>query len=344
MVPGRSGHLDHVIRASVLAGYVEVAHFVGIDPYPILKQAQIDARWLEDPNALLTGSAVARVLETSAKASGRDDFGILLAECRGLSSLGPIALLLEHEATVRDVVNAAVEFRPMLGDAVLFGLHDQGSTGFLRFEFATGLDSPQLASHVIAIACAILIDATEGAWGPTAAHFRHDAPQWVETYRSFFACPLHFNDSFNGLVYTAAAWDAKNRLAEPMLATYARHLLQHSPDASLSESVAGRVEYAIHLLLRHGSPTLGRVAAVVGSSQRSLQRMLASEGTTFEAILNKTRSSLATRYLLQSRKRISQIADETGFADSSSFERWFKAHFHSSPTRWRAEQRQDSRA
>jgi AraC-like DNA-binding protein len=68
---------------------------------------------------------------------------------------------------------------------------------------------------------------------------------------------------------------------------------------------------------------------------RSIQRRLASEGHSFESILNDIRRELAVGYLESSDRSITEIATDTGFSSLSSFERWFKAQFAMPPMKWR---------
>ena len=76
--------------------YFEVARFVGLDPYRMLRTAGIDPASLADPDAQIPGRPVGNLLEESARESGCMGFGLLMAESRTLASLGAISLLLRH--------------------------------------------------------------------------------------------------------------------------------------------------------------------------------------------------------------------------------------------------------
>ena len=325
-------------RSAAFSCYLPAARFVGLDPYPILRNAGIDPRLLEDAQSWLPAPAVAKILEQSAALSGRDDFAIMIAECQTLATLGPVALLVEHERSVRDIIQAAIEFRSLISDAITIGLQQYDGTADIAFEIEPS--SPQLASLVVSSAYNILIDAVEGAWRPSTIHFRQSAPRRLATYTRFFQCPIHFDDGFDGFSCDSATLDRPNPSAQPTLASYARSLLYLTPEMDLSSSFTERVKSSILLLLRHGSPTLHRTADALGMSSRSVQRRLAAEGHSFEKILNDVRKRLSTRYLGQSAQSISEVAYNSGFSSVSAFSRWFGNEFNLSPSKWRSTRRQ----
>lgn len=325
--------LTHRLRSTILTCYVQTARAVGLDPFAILRDSDLDPRLLDDPEAWFPASKVIRVLEQSATLSGRDDFGILVGESQSLSAMGPVALLVEHERSVRQIVKAAIEFRPIVSGALRITLEQHGETALI--DFVAEPNSPQLSSLVVARARNIIADAVEGTWQPDSVHFRFATPRQVDTYARFFRRPVSYDDSFDGFASEPAALDRTSPSSEPMLAKYARMLLYLAPEMHGHGSFTEHVKNSIYVLLRTGSPTLERVAANLGRSRRSIQRSLSSEGQSFEGVLNGIRRSLSTRYLAQSDQSISEIAYGSGFSSVSTFSRWFKREFALSPSDWR---------
>lgn len=321
------------LRSSIFCCYVPTARDIGIDPYAILRDADLDPRLLDDPEAWFPATAVAKVLEESARLSGRDDFGVLLGESQTLARLGPVALLVEHERSVREVVSAAIEFRPVVSDAIRLRLEERDETALIEFEIEPA--STQLINLVIAAARNIIAEAVEGSWHPDSVHFRHGRPRRVDTYKRFFRCPVSFSDTFDGFASESAAMDRISPSSEPLLVVYARRLLYLAPEMHADMSFTNRVESSIYVLLRHGSADLAKVAATLGISRRSVQRALSSEKQSFEDVLNAVRRNLSTRFLAQSDQSISEIAYRTGFSGVSTFSRWFKREFALSPSDWR---------
>ena len=69
---------------------------------------------------------------------------------------------------------------------------------------------------------------------------------------------------------------------------------------------------------------------------RTLHRYLAREGETCSSIVDAVRVDLARRYVEDKGRSLSEVSDLLGFSALSSFSRWFRARFASSPMGWRA--------
>jgi AraC-like DNA-binding protein len=92
------------------------------------------------------------------------------------------------------------------------------------------------------------------------------------------------------------------------------------------------------VIIRHlqdGEPKRPKIAGVLGMSERTLQRRLAAEGTSFQHLLDDTRRELAQHYLGQREVSLADTAYLLGFSDQSSFFRAVRRWFGSSPRHYR---------
>ena len=83
------------------------------------------------------------------------------------------------------------------------------------------------------------------------------------------------------------------------------------------------VRAAIAASLHYGDAALQRAALQLGMSPRSLQRHLAWMGASYSDMVAEVRLDIACHLLLESNKRISEIALRLGYAGTSSFSRAF---------------------
>ena len=93
------------------------------------------------------------------------------------------------------------------------------------------------------------------------------------------------------------------------------------------------------VIIRHlqdGEPRRPKIAALLGMSERTLQRRLVAEGTAFQRLLDDTRRELARHYLGQREVSLADSAYLLGFSDQSSFFRAVRGWFGSSPRQYRA--------
>ena len=86
----------------------------------------------------------------------------------------------------------------------------------------------------------------------------------------------------------------------------------------------------------HGVPGIADIAAGLAMSPRTLQRRLAEEDCTFQAVVDEARHSLATRLLSETPYSLAEIAFLTGFSEQSAFTRAFKRREAQTPGAYRA--------
>jgi AraC-like DNA-binding protein len=96
-----------------------------------------------------------------------------------------------------------------------------------------------------------------------------------------------------------------------------------------------RVERLIADRLPDGGATLRASAAALGMSERTLQRRLHAEGTTFEDLVDGVRRARALAYL-DAQLPIAEVAYLLGYAEPSVFHRAFKRWTGRSPEVWRS--------
>jgi AraC-like DNA-binding protein len=329
------------VRAAALTNYVEVARFVGLDPYAMLRRAGINPQILADPDHPIGALVVGRLLDDSARLAGCASFGLLMAECRTLSTLGPLSLLLQHQGTARAAVETLIRYQAMLSDTLAIGLADEGGMSVVRTELTGGSGSRQSLELLVGISCRAISEIVAGRWHPESVHFVHPAPADLGVHRRIFHCHLIFESDFNGLACPTAALDAPNPAAESAMARHAQRYLDMLVPAGADGTIAERARRSLYLLVPTGRATLEQAAANLGLQPRTLQRLLEKEGRTFATLLNEVRRELALRHLAGSAHSVTAVGQMTGYASPSSFTRWFGAEFGMAPAAWRAEERQE---
>ncbi len=98
----------------------------------------------------------------------------------------------------------------------------------------------------------------------------------------------------------------------------------------------GQLGIVVMRLLATGYPKLERVAGEVGITRRTLQRRLATAGTSYSDLVNEARYQLAAELLEDRSVPISSIAKAVGFANHSGFSRAFHRWTGMTPRQYRA--------
>ena len=111
------------------------------------------------------------------------------------------------------------------------------------------------------------------------------------------------------------------------------------PRVDLASMVA-----AVGRLLVDGYPTIDRTAQLLGLSVRTLQRRLRDAGISYREVVQTCRFEQACGLLADSTLGVSEIASRLGYADPSSFSRFFLRLSGTSPRAYRARARTASRS
>ena len=97
------------------------------------------------------------------------------------------------------------------------------------------------------------------------------------------------------------------------------------------------VRESIRERLAAGYPVIGQTAQVVGISTRTLQRRLQEAGASYGELVEEVRLDEARRLLQNTDLKVAVIASTLGYADSSSFTRFFVQRAGTSPRSFRRE-------
>jgi len=331
--------MPDLIRSAVLTDYVELARAVGLDPHRMLDAVGLGRAVLRDPDAKIPAAAVRRLFEASAKAAGIDDFGLRLAEKRVLSNLGPLALVVRDQPTVRKALDALVQYIRFHNESMMVNLHEDEDTLVISPVLRVGRPVPtrQSVELTIGVLYRILRMLLGDRWKPLAVRFAHQAPTKLDRYRRFFRVPIEFGAEVDGLVCAARDLEAPIPAADPTMARYAQRYLDSigtRPNVTLSE----KVREMVAALLPSGGCSVEAIAERLGVDRRTVHRRLASEGVNYSAIVEAVRTEMVTRYIEDRERPLTAVAGLLGFSDLSTFSRWFRTRFGWSVTALRARQ------
>jgi len=323
-----------VIRSASLTHYAEVARKAGLDPSRMLREFGLPQRSLEDPELLVPIDAVRGLLEASAERSGEEAFGLLMAETRRPSHMGPLGLLVREQPTLRLAVEAMVAYARRLNQALHLTLEEAGDVVVLREELVIGHGAAVRQSTELAIGVAYrtLHHFLGPEWRPRRVCFAHDAPANRSVHERVFGRNVEFGHDFNGIVCARGDLDRPNPDADPELAKLARKLLEAQTASHGSGATAAQVRALVVMLLGTGACTIDRAAQHLGVDRRTIHRRLLREGETFSGIVDGVRRELAERYLTDAKRAVTEVAALLGFSAPSAFSHWYRRQYGTRPS------------
>ncbi|MFJ4292848.1 AraC family transcriptional regulator [Cupriavidus sp. NPDC089707] len=330
--------MPSLVRAAALTNYSEVALAAGLDPVRMLLDAGLSPSVLREPDVMIPGERVGRLLHASATLSGNESFGLCMAESRLLSNLGPVGLLIRDQATLRDSLRILMRYQALLNSALSLAVEECDGLVIIREAVIAGnahQPTRQRAELALGVIVRLIRQLLRPDWEPRRVCFEHPAPSDLSTHQRFFGHCIEFNHEFNCIICTKADLDARNPSADPAMARYAQQLVDASA-ISRQVTMLEDVRRIILLLLPSGRCTIEQVADHLGVVCRTVQRRLAEEGQSFSSIVNDIRTELAARHVIESDRPMTEVATLLGFSAPSGFSRWYHVQFGCSPKESRA--------
>jgi AraC-like DNA-binding protein len=332
--------MSTLVRAACLTRYAEVAREAGLDPVRQLLDAGLDPVVLREPDLMIPTDRVRLLLEVSANRSGIEAFGLRMAQSRQLSNLGPVGMLVRDQPTLRDSIKVLMRYQSAMNGALAMLIEENGELAIIREELVARSTEPlrqaiELAIGVLYVTIRQMLGA---AWRPRRVCFSHAAPHDPTDHYQFLGRSVEFGQKFNGIVCRTIELDTPNPQADPLMARYAQLLLDTTPLATttLSDVTLAHVHRIILLLLPSGRCTIEHASSLLGLACRTVQRRLASEGTSFSELVNELRKETAERHITKSMRPLTEVAALLGFSELSGFSRWYQQQFGCSPSKARA--------
>ena len=192
---------------------------------------------------------------------------------------------------------------------------------FIAFELAFWVQLARMATRELII--------------PQAVYVSVDLPD-LEAYEAFLGTSINHSE-FNRLTFTAV--DAQKpflTVNHAMWEILEPALNKRMEDLAQGASARQRVRACLLEMIASGEYSITAVAAKLAISNRTLQRYLRQEGTTFQKVLDELREELARHYLSTSSYSSQEIAFLLGYEEPNSFFRAFRAWTGQTPEGIRA--------
>lgn len=334
--------VNPLVRNAALNGYVELVRSLGADPLPLLRATGLSAPDLAAQDRWISATAVAELLELSAAATGREDFGIRLAEIRRVSNFGPVGLAAREEPDVRSAVELLIRYAHLHNEGLEVRLTEATGMATVTLGLTPGLrgDYRQAIELIVGGTDRILRGFLPSQWQPVSICFAHRAPADLTTHHRVLGHAIAFDQEFNGIIFYASDLDAPNAMSDPLLRPYVRQYLS-TIGAPRHENEADQIRELIDVLLPTGRCSATQVAHTLGVNRRTIHRHLSRSNETFSSVLNSVRTQQAERYVGQQHRAVTEVAQLLGFSAPSAFSRWFRDQFGSSPQAWRTARNHD---
>lgn len=306
----------------------------GSTPEAVLRRLGLPPELLADASARLPHAELCRVWEELADGCADPAFGILAAQLVGAAPFDLIDYALFHSATVRELVLRFARWQRLFHDANEAEFREEGDA-LVMVQRLRG-DPPtsrHLTEFVLLVWLLRLRRVTGAAIRCRALRLRHSGGAAAADYERLFGAPPVFGAGENTLTLDRAVLDLPLVEADPAL----RSMLTQQVEQRLAgeDTLLGRARHELRRLLPQERSGIDDLALALGLSERTLQRRLAEEGTSFRDLLDEVRRDLALAALRQPGATVTDVAFCIGFSDLTAFSRAFRRWTGENPANWR---------
>jgi len=174
---------------------------------------------------------------------------------------------------------------------------------------------------------------------PTAAWFAHPKPADVAPLvESLGTKAIDFGKGSNGVAFAAETLATPLPTFDPtLLAIVERVAVEALAVTPPLEKFSLQVRRAVREAMAGSVPELPALAATFRMSERTFQRRLGEEGTSFQKLVDSVREELARLHVAEQKRSLGEIAYLLGYAEHSAFLRAFKRWTGVTPRSYRVE-------
>jgi AraC-like DNA-binding protein len=326
--------MGSVVRAALFRGLPHLVDRLGGDGAALLARFHVPAGALAGDDALLTTRTAGLLMETAAAELDSPDFGLRLAEVQDIGILGPLSIALENSATLGEALDCASRFlfahSPVSRVARIPDPDDAAGVVGLLYESTGEPLPPQAVDHGLGLFHRIITQLHDGPYGLRAAHLPHQPVAPVSRYTGFFGADVRFERPAAVLRVPARLLSAPLPGANSMLRDITLdYLATHFTDPG--RTVSDEVRLLLTRALGTSALTISAVARLLTMHPRTLQRRLAAESTTFEAILDDVRRDAALRLITETDLPLAQVTALVGLTEQSALSRAGRRWFGQAP-------------
>ena len=317
-------------RASTVGPVAQAVEQAGGSVRRLLRAVDLPARTLERPDSLILLRDQFRLVEVAARLIGDDALPARLATDAGVQGLGPYG---DHVMSFPDlgagIARAYLDYGRLLQAATQMELHVRDGRAVWSYRVTAPLTTGRQKNELLAIGYMLsIIRSFAGAsWTPD----RVEVPGTLQgraavedVFRAAIAPGARA-----AVVFPAAMLDC------PAPATAGTK--QAAPEAPVpaADDVRGVARIMIGIERDLGRFGIAAVAARLGMTQRSLQRLMSRSGTSYTALRAEHHRDAAMELLGAGGLSVTETAARLGYADVAHFTRAFRRWTGTAPSRWR---------
>ncbi|MYM37973.1 AraC family transcriptional regulator [Duganella qianjiadongensis] len=313
-----------------LTGIWELLVTIGLDPQAIFSRAGISEKGFREPHQRYSSDTMSQLWNVIIEASGDELVSLAAAEHPRPATLDLLTYTMITAPTLEGALQRFIRYIRIISDATIFQLEaDTDGAQWLRLEIEGGVIAipRQRCEFILVTILNICRWIASQPIKPLVTELAFPEPGSTQMHVRAFGGVVRFGTQRNGMLFSHSDMQMPLPASNPVLSELHERFAVDFLEKMDQWRFVPRVRDVIIRSLPDGSPARSKAAEALHVSERTLQRRLEQEGTSYNDLLDETRRDLAKEYLQKNVMALAQIAFLLGFADQSAFcracQRWF---------------------
>ena len=317
---------EHSILATFILPVAQALRLYGVDAMEVLDELGIDMAKAANPDWRVSNDDFSALMARCVEITADEAFGLAAAEQLQPQVLHGLGLAWLASDTVYDGLVRLVRFGRLISTGADLKLEEEGD--FVHVYIGGSVDTRRPAYAVRDFGVGMITRMCRMTLGeflaPVLIQIKRPTPERKERWEYMLSSRVEFDCEKTCITWSRADIMEPLVTGDPGLARVNDEQTQAYLDSFLAQTTAREVVDKIVEKLPDGPPNQQQIADALRVSNRTLQRKLKDEGTSFMDLLQDTRLQLARKYLRQPNRSVVETSYLLGFSEPSTFSRAFK--------------------
>ena len=329
--------LEHSMLSTLILPVAQALRQRGIDALELTEEVGIDVAKMAAPDWRVSHKAFNTLMGRCVELTGDEAFGLFAAEQLHPQVLHGLGLAWLASDTVYDGLVRMVRFGKLLSTATDLELVEEGEYVHVYLGRNLEIDNFVHAGRDYGVGVMVrMCNLTLGEFlAPVLIKIERPCPQDPAKWEYMLSSRVEFDSDVTRITWSRSDIMQPLITGDPALARVNDDQTEAYLSSFLAKTTSREVVDKIIERLPDGPPNQQQIADMLHVSNRTLQRKLKDEGTSFMELLQDTRLQLARKYLRQPNRSVVETSYLLGFSEPSTFSRAFKRWTGIAPAEFR---------
>lgn len=310
---------------------------MGLDNLEISSKLNVDLEILNQPMATISSDILGSYIELVINRSGNHRLGLEKGFDVPVTIAGMLYKLYENCTTLKEVFEKSDIHTPTINPLYRYinrideNLFIHKITINEEFAKKYPLATRQLYESQLGISLQILYSLTGKRIKPMQIRTIYDKEGDNDKLNNYFKCPIQYATNEFALLFDSSILDFPILTANNQLLSIIEKLIIEMKERGQESNLSNAIRKYLLQCLPTIDVDIKTVAQNLNFGERTLQRRLRKENTSYREILNSVRIELSERYI-EENISFAEIAYLLGFDSQSAFNKFFQKHFKKQPS------------